>query len=340
VSRFNSYLLPGLRLAVKGHPPKLHQAIDGYFNLCPTSADPPELQLDCQGVAATEFRGRLPEWLRQVSLVSQTASSTVLITGPTGERAVFAEYDGFTACAWWHPAHEQIRAVCDFREGEPAGSILPSVLVPLIREFLEKKERLLLHAAAVLGPGDVGMMFVAASGGGKTTTALSLVRRGAKLISDDLLVIEAAGTDSTVYGIPKPLNIRRGTLDAFEELSAGTCARRSPGGDIAIRPQTVYGENCLAASAPIAFVFFLKLSGAEPAVRPLTAAEAMERIIQSHLFTETQKVGPRSIVTLCEFIGRAQVYELQTGPAAKQVGDWLLTTFCGQQVSRGEGEAG
>jgi hypothetical protein len=65
-----------------------------------------------------------------------------------------------------------------------------------------------LHGGAVERDG-AALIFVAPSGGGKTTTALGLVRRGWRLLSDDFAVLSSG---ATVVPFPRRLNLTDDTL--------------------------------------------------------------------------------------------------------------------------------
>lgn len=96
-----------------------------------------------------------------------------------------------------------------------------------------------LHSSAVLGPqGVVG--FLADSGGGKTTLAVELVRRGYSLVSDDILVVERQGEGFAAHPSPPLMNIPAATpLQGMDISAIGrvghelwarvNCASRVPG---------------------------------------------------------------------------------------------------------------
>ncbi|MEP7360077.1 MAG: hypothetical protein ABI744_00725 [Chloroflexota bacterium] len=111
-----------------------------------------------------------------------------------------------------------------------------------------------LHAAAVTD-GVRGILVCAASGGGKTTFMLALVRAGWKALGDDKLLLRSDGAGSFIVGIKHMLNVdpsvdawfpEIGDLRGLPEYSAWTPKRRiglsslwpdSPA--FAMRPTTV-----------------------------------------------------------------------------------------------------
>lgn len=79
-----------------------------------------------------------------------------------------------------------------------------------------------LHAAGVIEPGTVTprqMLVCAASGGGKTTFTLGLVRRGWRSLGDDKLLVGDAGDGSIVAAIKQMLNVDPAIAGWFPELA-------------------------------------------------------------------------------------------------------------------------
>jgi hypothetical protein len=77
-------------------------------------------------------------------------------------------------------------------------------LISLIRYKLAQKGYALLHASGV-SIDDKGLFFAARGGVGKTITAISSVRRGARLYGDDTVIL---GKDGKMYGFAVPFNLR------------------------------------------------------------------------------------------------------------------------------------
>jgi len=150
----------------------------------------------------------------------------------------------------------------------------------------ERRQILAVHAAAVVIRS--GALIVAGrSGGGKTTLALGLVRRGLGLLSDELAVIE---TDTRlVLPYRRSLHIRPDTVELVPELGflLGR-PRHELGGGIewALAPDEL-GDTLpggLGAAAPLRFVLILdglpdgSRSGA---VTPISRAVAALELLRS-----------------------------------------------------------
>lgn len=95
-----------------------------------------------------------------------------------------------------------------------------NVIEALLRFVLVKRGWILLHSACIEIDGR-GVMLSARTDTGKTCTILRLLReQGARFLSDDMTIVDAAGT---ALSFPKPLTISQHTVRAVrvEDLTAG-----------------------------------------------------------------------------------------------------------------------
>jgi len=285
-----------------------------------------DLRLEAMGTGPDQVAEAMPDWVR--AALPATNSDPLMIQGPAGELAAFGQFDGLLFCAWINTEQTLARLVCGMRDGEQSAivtqSIISLVLWPVLREVFLRKLGILLHSAAVKCPNGMGLQFIAESGGGKTTTSLSLVRLGAKLVSDDLVVVSLSGNKATAFGLPKPLNLREPTLGYFQELRQSATGASPLTGKSSVIPQLVYGPACLDASCPVNVLYFLNLSSTGPALSRLRVGEALDRLLQAHAFCVMQPTGGASMVGLCDLLALVPSYQLDTGANPEHLGKWLL----------------
>jgi hypothetical protein len=74
---------------------------------------------------------------------------------------------------------------------------------------------LLFHAGGVARGGSL-LILPAASGSGKTTLVAALVKRGCRYVTDEILIVEPRTL--AVRSLPKPLNLKAGSLRLFPRL--------------------------------------------------------------------------------------------------------------------------
>ena len=309
-------------MSVQAEPARLQAALEWLFQICPKTLEPPDLHLEVAGIRPEQVIEAIPAWVR-AALPSKDADSTpVMIKGPAGELAAVGWFDDLLFCAWLNSDGTMARLVCGMKDG--GQNIIPSVLNPILREVFLRRRQLLIHSAAVKCPNGLGLQFVALSCGGKTTTSLSLVRLGAKLISDDLVVVSLAGNKPMAYGLPKPLNLREPTLGFFEELQSSEPLMRPSSGRASVNPQSVYGAACLDASCPVNVLYFLNLTDTGPSISPMSFGEAMQTLLYTHAFCSMQPTEGDSIVGLSDLLSLVPFYKLNTGNNPGYLGKWLL----------------
>jgi hypothetical protein len=220
---------------------------------------------------------------------------------------------------------ERLNFVGVLGDGDCSPALVQPVINPVLREVLLTRRRFLLHAAGVLMDG-LGILFIAISGGGKTTAALSVVRGGGKLISDDLVVLEASGFRPALGGILKAMTLREGTVQAFEELRdhVPPDGCRDPSTPTRVAASEVYGtDRVVPDGGPLDVVYCVKVSQAGPSVKRLPAGEAIRRLALSHAFCRGQPVHAGSIMAFRDVVASVRVYELETGPDPARLGHWL-----------------
>ena len=88
----------------------------------------------------------------------------------------------------------------------PAETIRHLLLDQVIPRILGQRGQLILHAAAVVMPDGQAIAFLGDSGRGKSTLASSLHHNGARLITDDCLLLEEIG--GQVVAIPNYYGLR------------------------------------------------------------------------------------------------------------------------------------
>jgi hypothetical protein len=154
-----------------------------------------------------------------------------------------------------------------------------------------------LHAS-VVALGDRAFAVVGPAGAGKSTLALALVQRGARLLSDDVAVLtEREGVIAVAVGRAQ-LRIRE---DSAEALSGSYAKLRPVWVNEDARPRKRYYDvaegQAEVSSTPVALggVFLLAPRGGEnPYVRALSAGELLPRLIANrHMASLQDREGHR-----------------------------------------------
>jgi hypothetical protein len=137
-----------------------------------------------------------------------------------------------------------------------------------------------LHAASVV-VNDRPLILAAPSHGGKTTLAIALQARGATLLSDDTIAIDA--TDGSLAALPFGMRVRPNGWDLARAYLADDIHNIRPGqnGDRMIAPR-LSGKVALTAGPAAAVILMERQSPASDAragVSRLTAAEGLMGLV-------------------------------------------------------------
>ena len=132
--------------------------------------------------------------------------------------------------------------------------LLKSYAYELVIEYVVAwvQSHLLIHAGVVAHNGQ-GIMIVANSMHGKTTTVLELVRRGFKFLSDDIAAL--GRTDHLVHPFPRSLRIRQGTLERVG--LSHVIGQASPWLDKQILDIEAIVPNSISPAVPVNHIVFL-----------------------------------------------------------------------------------
>lgn len=343
-----NHRLPGLDLSVTGPASAVRSLVDAMFQLCPPAPATGGMPLDCRIIDERHVGDHVPAWLAEAVAAVGSVPDPVMVAGAGRARAAFAHTATGLCCAWLNEARDRMGFVATVRQDIPprdaatpgAAGLMPvsascernaalsvqSVLIPILREAFLDRGLLLLHSAAAVLPDGRGILLAADGGGGKTTTVLSILRLGARLLGDDLTVLDAREGGVRAFGLPEPMNLTAETIDFFDELRDLTNAipGRPDSHKKTVSPCAIYGADCLAEACEVAAMYFVRIAPDGPAARPLRPGEALDRLFRAHIFARNQRIGALSFAQLSDALARVTAYELQTGPCPRSLGDWLL----------------
>ena len=217
------------------------------------------------------------------------------------------------------------------------GSTLsPTILfAPLLSRWAEDSGLVQLHASAACErESGRALMCIASAGGGKTTAALSLVREGFQLLSDELIFV---GGDrfNMCSGFMRMINVTRWTADQFPEVKTHCVTDEyNQRGKQYVDPQAVYGSDVFAARAcPLAAILLLSPSHGAPAAVAVPPAAALPWLIQSATFCEGQSLA-ETHGRLFSMLDGVPVFDLQMGASVPALGSFLTEMAKGGDLER------
>ncbi|OHB63371.1 MAG: hypothetical protein A2Y76_11955 [Planctomycetes bacterium RBG_13_60_9] len=313
-----------LRMVLRGRRTDVFDVFVRKFALCEDSQPGGGVPLDIMLPGDDDDGGQPPEGLaRRLAELADDHGLTI-IHGHGSEVAVTVCEDGDSSCAWTDSRGSRV----GFRVSNPRRFVLQSVLEPIFRELFLVRGGLLMHSAAVSLPTEIGAMFVADGGGGKTTTALATVFAGAKLLSDDLVVVRCTEPNPVVEGIPEMMNLTRDTLsffpalrglyERFDELVIG-CRNKTP-----VAPRDILDNDCTQAASPLDVIYQVRVGSDGPQAVRMPPTRALGLFVRAHTFGPAEQMKPQAFAGLSRLADKVKVYTLTTGSDPNALARWLV----------------
>jgi hypothetical protein len=273
--------------------------------------------------------------------------------GPTDIWAILVRPHEYHVAFWDHQKH--LIEYHSYSDKKPphlfAQAFLQAVMKPLLREVLATKGHYLLHAAAVISQGNVGALLVGQGRAGKTTTALSLVRLGGRIISDDTITLTSQRGRVLAHRSLKAFFVTQKTVEFFKELSPQFSAKKiSEASDLLPDPRlgtreevislgkkiiyekhiiywsdllNIYGSNCLAEFCPVKVIYLPRLTSGPPEAFEAPVAEAIAMMTAAHIFARGQRLSKKAADLLTGLVDRTRIFILHTGSDPDLTGQWL-----------------
>lgn len=153
-------------------------------------------------------------------------------------------------------------------------------------ELLKRRGRFNLHAACLARDGR-GVLLAGASGAGKSTIAIALVRAGLAFLSDDMVYIEPASEGVRMIAFPDAIGLTDQTVARFPELGP-MMADPVPEGfpKRLVRMHALFGAEQLWSCVPQLLLFPQVVAEGPSRLEALDPKEALLRLVPDVLLTE------------------------------------------------------
>ncbi len=197
-----------------------------------------------------------------------------------------------------------------------------------------------LHAACLAMPterGFRGVLIVARSGTGKSTTSFALTSAGWKLMGDDLALLCRTEQGLAVWGYPRVCHVRRPTLDLLPWLRE-LPLRRSNLENTSELPFAALGDRGFGPQPcplkPAMVLVLERPNGTGHRCERLDPVSALAAICQENVqpIEGCRDVDAReTFASLADLVRQTPAYLLSVGPKLDSIGDFLLSeTGAGQ----------
>jgi hypothetical protein len=328
-NQLNVELPASVRIDLRGRSSHVFDVIAGMFGLSQTTDSTEGIPLEIIVPESGDKLERLPFWLYQHISGLFLEHDLRMFYADEGQIAASLCQQGNTSCAWFDRKQGRMGFFTYNNSSGPSFFSVQTVLAPVLREVFLARRAVLLHAASLLCPNDTGVMLLGDGGGGKTTTALALMLKGAKLLSDDLSVVQINGHKTIIEGIPEKMNLTYETLSFFEELSDIRDhfdeLHTGDGRDkTAVLPHDLIHSNCTTKKCQLHAIYHVLVTDQGPAVKIIPSAKALGLLLRAHTFASDQRVSCESFSQLCSLADSVKVYGLDTGPNPNVLAKWFI----------------
>jgi hypothetical protein len=211
------------------------------------------------------------------------------------------------------------RLVLDLEKGTTRGEIVRSaldrygvfedLLAVGLSPHLRRRGLYLVHAFAAALDGQ-GVLLVGGIGAGKTTTGMSLLDAGWKLLSNDS---PALNDEGEVLLYPGVLAGYQDTYQRFEGTRGLLPAGWDPGQKFCIPPADIWPGVWLE-SAPVRAILFPNIKAQEShLLEPLPAVEALRRLLPNAVEQWDRAMIPAHLTLLRRLVEEAPAFALHLG---------------------------
>lgn len=186
----------------------------------------------------------------------------------------------------------------------------------VFRQSFARSTNWLSIYGAALRIGDRGIVFVSASGYGKTTLCLNLLGHGARFYSDEFVFVRRS--DRYVSGFPVRPLIREASLARIANPRLTALCEQLPPDLIAPERRSwsniditdAFGDDILAEPAPLGALVILSDEGPRDRLARIPASLGA---IELALRVDSERTGLQRVADVAEALGDVPAYRLQLG---------------------------
>ena len=182
---------------------------------------------------------------------------------------------------------------------------------------LRRRGRFELHSSAVVDPASGrGVLIVGPSGSGKSTLTVHLAAAGWPFLTDDVLLLGHDADGVAAWPLRRAFAITPQTFAASVYLQARTTldgvdavTEKQP-----IAPHDLFSDAFRASAAPATLVFAELTGAARSEVAPLSAGDAMARLIRMSPWSAYDRAtAPAHLATLSALARQTTAHALRAG---------------------------
>ncbi|MBI4526603.1 MAG: hypothetical protein HY695_22615 [Deltaproteobacteria bacterium] len=213
-------------------------------------------------------------------------------------------------------ANVQARRGWGFVSKELTGSkwyILADLLMAPLMEMLKQRGFCGLHAAALSNDGK-GYLFPGDAESGKTSIALSLIKRGFRYLADDKVLLTQENGELVALAFTRRFNIDPEISRWYPELSC--LEKLEPLPFTVKRPidvSEIYPDSFVSSCSPRFLIYLQRTEDFESRIVPLAPQESFKRLVRQTIYSFERDVVMRQIRLLGQLVKTTKGYLLYHG---------------------------
>ena len=181
-----------------------------------------------------------------------------------------------------------------------------------LTEMLKAEGFYFLHAAA-LSINNTGFLFTGDGGCGKTTTALSLLSKGYKYVSDDSLVFRDIDGEIIVYPLYRTFNLDQDLCDRFHEILRDDDLIIPEGMKLSVEVSDIFPGSFIQNLKPDFIIFPKITSDKNSRLSTLSQMEIYKRLLSQIILAVDQDTAKLQLEVLGKLVRQISGFELLSG---------------------------
>lgn len=181
-----------------------------------------------------------------------------------------------------------------------------------LTEILRSRDLFSLHAAAADADGR-GVLLIGSSGRGKTTSVLSLLRAGYRLLSDDHPLLRETAGGVEVLSFPTKIDVTDETVALIPEVREAAASLRPGGRKRWFRVGEIFPDREARRTCPRLLLFPEVIDWPKSRLDPLPRSRALEEILRQGLVVLDREIAVRHMATFSRLVRETACYRLRLG---------------------------
>jgi hypothetical protein len=218
--------------------------------------------------------------------------------------------------------HEQGLLRIDDRQGRAEGYLAqPEAMQPDVRmsflhfavvELLKLRGLYTIHATALEKKGR-GVLIPGASGRGKTTSCIALLRDGYRMLSDDHPLVRENGHGLEILSFPVKIDVTDGTVDFFPELRQAKATLHQGVRKRFFYVEEHYPDRTAERCEPSVILCPQVVDWPTSHLEPISRSRVLEELLREGMLVFDRDVAARQFQTFSRLVAKTDCYRLFFG---------------------------